>query len=101
MTSFESLETFLDAVLLWMTPFCAALSIAIMAFFKVVLAPAASVLATAVSIFFISVFISLFMDLFLRVFVSVCLVRLMADLFFLTTDAGKVIPPLNYGFCSL
>jgi len=47
------------------------------------------------------VFIALFIDLFLIVFVSVCLTLLMADLFFLTTGAGKVIPPFNFGFYSL
>jgi len=72
-----------------------------MAFPKAVLTPSVLLLETSVSTFLMSVFSMLFTDLFLIVLFSVCLVRLMADSFFLTAGAGKVIPPFNYGFYSL
>ena len=97
LTSFESRETFLEAVFLCKTLFLAALSIAETTVVKAASALSLLLFLTSFSTFFDKVFIMFLTDLFFRVLTSVCLARLMADLFFLgAAFAGNVLPPLIY-----
>lgn len=96
LTSLVSRETLLEAVLLWIIPFFAALSIAEIAFFKAASAPSLLSFATSCSTFLDRVFNIFLTDLFFSVIASVCLFLLRADLlFFGAAFAGKVLPPFK------
>ena len=94
LTSFVSLETFLDAVFLWINPFLAALSMADTTSSRAVPAVSLFFSATAFSTFFDRVFSMFLADLFSTVSAMVCRALLIADLLFLgAAFAGNVIPP--------
>ncbi len=94
MTSLVRLETFLEAVFLWIIPLAAALSIAVTASLKTVFAPSALLFVTSSLTFLERVFSLVFIDRFLRVIFFVCLHLFMADLFFFSAAlAGKNSPP--------